>query len=106
MVATFVHCTNALLQHSMQQVLPQVSQHWCVVSRSYNLVHSAACRLLLGCECCYLTDVVKPRLEVLTAGLPGADIAAMVQEDPRLLFEELESSESGPSAETLFTHVT
>jgi hypothetical protein len=37
--------------------------------------------------------VVKPRLEVLTAGLPGADIAAMVQEDPRLLFEELESSE-------------
>lgn len=50
-------------------------------------------RLLLGCECCYLTDVVKPRLEVLTAGLPGADIAAMVQEDPRLLFEELESSE-------------
>jgi hypothetical protein len=50
-------------------------------------------RLLLGCECCYLTDVVKRRLEVLTAGLPGADIAAMVQEDPRLLFEELESSE-------------
>jgi hypothetical protein len=50
------------------------------------------CRLLLGCECRYLTDVVKPRLELLAAGLPGADIAAMVQEDPCLLFEELESS--------------
>jgi hypothetical protein len=58
------------------------------------IVTAAARRLLLGCECCYLTDVVKPRLEVLTAGLPGADIAAMVQEDPRLLFEELESSAS------------
>jgi hypothetical protein len=80
----------------MQQLLPQLCQHSaCLISRFvFQLVLSvAANRLLLGCECCYLTDVVKPRLEVLTAGLPGADIAAMVQEDPRLLFEELESSE-------------
>lgn len=67
----------------LKQLLPQ-----CDVARMIEMQP----RLLLGCECCYLTDVVKPRLEVLTAGLPGADIAAMVQEDPRLLFEELESS--------------
>ncbi|KAF6258760.1 hypothetical protein COO60DRAFT_1701150 [Scenedesmus sp. NREL 46B-D3] len=67
----------------LKQLLPQ-----CDVARMIELQP----RLLLGCDCCYLTDVVKPRLEVLTAGLPGADIAAMVQEDPRLLFEEIESS--------------
>lgn len=49
--------------------------------------------LLLKCDEQYLVEVVKPRLDVLTAELPGANISGMVEEDPRLLFEELESSE-------------
>lgn len=49
--------------------------------------------LLLQCTEHYLIEVVKPRLNVLTLELPGARISEMVQEDPRLLFEDLESSE-------------
>jgi hypothetical protein len=48
--------------------------------------------MLLTCDSQYLLEVVKPRVEVLTAELPGANISGMVEEDPRLLFEELESS--------------
>lgn len=51
--------------------------------------------MLLKCDEQYLLEVVKPRVDVLTAELPGANISGMVEEDPRLLFEELESSELG-----------
>eukprot|EP00775_Hariotina_reticulata_P007785 gene7785-7983_t len=44
-----------------------------------------------SCEPQQLCKVIKPRLEVLSSGLPGANIADMMQEDPALLFEELES---------------
>jgi len=47
--------------------------------------------LLLGCDAAHLVEVVKPRLEVLSTGLPGANISDMMQEDPALLFEKLES---------------
>jgi hypothetical protein len=53
-------------------------------------------RLLLGCDAAHLVEVIKPRLEVLATGLPGANISDMMQEDPALLFEKLESGKPRP----------
>lgn len=58
------------------------------------------CRLLLGASEADL-QAAKQRVDVLAAHLPGADIAWMVQEDPSLMFEELEPSKQAmalPSA--------
>lgn len=49
-------------------------------------------RLLLGVSAREL-HVAKQRVDRLTHGLPGADVAAMLEEDPSLLFEELDTSE-------------
>lgn len=49
------------------------------------------CRVLLGASVADL-QAAKQRVDVLTAHLPGADVAFMVQEDPNLMFEELEPS--------------
>ncbi|KAF8061920.1 hypothetical protein HT031_004180 [Scenedesmus sp. PABB004] len=67
----------------LKRVLPA-----CDVARMIELAPGP----LLGCDAAVLTDVVAPRVAALAAGMPGADIAGMVQEEPVLLFEELEPS--------------
>ncbi len=52
----------------------------------------STCRLLLGASVADL-QTAKQRVDVLAARLPGADVAFMVQEDPHLMFEDLEPSE-------------
>jgi hypothetical protein len=49
-------------------------------------------RLLLSADASELR-AAQQRVAVLAAGLPGADVATMMQEDPALLFEDLEPSE-------------
>jgi hypothetical protein len=48
-------------------------------------------RLMLGASEADLL-AARQRVDVLTQHLPGADVAFMVQEDPSLIFEDLEPS--------------
>jgi hypothetical protein len=53
--------------------------------------------VLLGASVAEL-QAAKQRVDVLAAHLPGADVAFMVQEDPNLMFEELEPSKQSDAA--------
>ncbi|KAI8477007.1 MAG: hypothetical protein J3K34DRAFT_515981 [Monoraphidium minutum] len=67
---------------ALKQLLP-----WCDVAA---MVESTP--RLLRCDAGFLRSVVRARIELLREGMPGADLATMVQDNPWVLLEDLEAA--------------